>query len=85
MHEDSDRQPGGGTSRYSGDSQPNLFSRTGMNVLKDLELLHMLAKSEHSSWHSSWLNMILAYEAHQRAAGKQPEQEGVVHTPPKQK
>lgn len=56
-----------------------------MNVLKDLELLHMLAKSEHSSWHSSWLNMILAYEAHQRAAGKQPEQEGVVHTPPKQK
>lgn len=32
-----------------------------------------------------WLNMILAYEAHQRAARKQPEQVAVVCTPPKQK
>lgn len=59
----------------------------GRNVLKDLDLLCLLAEFEHSgrcTWgcglQAVWLNVIWA---HQRAVEKQPEQMGVVCIPPK--
>lgn len=60
----------------------------GMNVLKSLDLPHLLAEVEWLSelnrscglW-AVWFNVIQAYEAHQRAASLKPERVGDAHAP----
>lgn len=74
------------------DSQPRELSGTchsGHEHLKDLRIALLAVQVQVFSpvgcgLRAIRLNVILAYEFYQKAVEKQPEQVGVIHTPPKQ-